>query len=240
MRLHRFIGDFDFAAQRVVARDPSLAGQLKNVLRLAPGDAVVLCDGKERDARATIAAIGKATVDFDVVAVEDNRAEPDVAVTLYCAVLKRENFELAAQKAVEAGVSTIVPVVSRRTVKLDPRRDRALKIMKEAAEQSGRGIVPALAEPLTLPKALAHAEANGLNLFFELGAPPVAASVPSKAPARIGVFIGPEGGWEPDETALAKDAGCAVVGLGARTLRAETAAIVAVYLAVAAGEPGAG
>ncbi len=235
MRLHRFIGDFDFSSQRLSVRDAGLRNQLENVLRLEPGDAVELCDGAGKDARARVVAFGKATVDFDVDEVRANAAESPIDVVLYCAILKRENFEVVAQKATETGVRAIVPVLSNRTVKQQLRADRLEKIIREAAEQSGRGIVPSLREPLRFSDALDDAaDGNASNVLFELGARQYAPA--ATAPGdRVGVFIGPEGGWDDAEVAAARKRGFLVAGLGARTLRAETAATVAVWLAVMGG-----
>lgn len=71
-------------------------------------------------------------------------------VILYCAILKHENFELVVQKATEAGIKEIAPIITTRTIKLDIRKDRLEKIIKEAAEQSGRGVVPVWNWPLNL------------------------------------------------------------------------------------------
>lgn len=236
MRLHRFIGTFDFGDQRLSVRDAGLRNQLENVLRLEAGDAVELCDGAGRDARARIVSFGKATIDFDIEEIRDNVAEPAIDVTLYCAILKRENFEIVAQKGTEAGIHALVPVLSARTVKQQARPDRLEKIMREAAEQSGRGIVPALREPLRFADALDDAaNRNGTNVMFELGAKPYAPAHASPG-SRVGIFIGPEGGWDDGEVAAGRERGLVIAGLGARTLRAETAATVATYLAVMSGE----
>lgn len=235
MRLHRFVGEFDFSSQRLSVRDAGLRNQLENVLRLEPGDAVELCDGAGKDARARVVAFGKVTVDFDIDEVRENTAESPIDVVLYCAILKRENFEVVAQKATEAGVLVLVPVLSARTVKQQLRADRMEKIIREAAEQSGRGVVPTLREPLRFADALDDAtNGNASNVMFELGAKPYAPAAAAPG-TRIGVFIGPEGGWEETEVAAARERKFLIAGLGARTLRAETAASVASWLAVMSG-----
>lgn len=235
MRLHRFIGDFDFSSQRLSVRDAGLRNQLENVLRLEPGDAVELCDGAGKDALARVVTFGKATVDFDVDEVRENAAESPIDVILYCAILKRENFEVVAQKATEAGVRALVPVLSSRTVKQQSRADRLEKIIREAAEQSGRGVVPTLNDPLRFADALDDAaNGNAANVLFELGAKPYAPAAAGPG-TRVGIFIGPEGGWDDDEVAAARERKFLIAGLGARTLRAETAACVATWLAVMSG-----
>jgi 16S rRNA (uracil1498-N3)-methyltransferase len=234
MRLHRFIGDFTLAPGRITTRDAGLANQLANVLRMRAGDAVVLCDGNGQDALATIVAIGRAEVEFDIQEIHPSVAEPTARVTLYLAVIKRENFELAVQKAVEAGVTAIVPVITSRTVKHGLRLDRLTKIAREAAEQSGRGTVPAISEPQKLDAAFAAANQQALRAFFDLGGAPAMAALVSAKAQEVELFIGPEGGWESAERESAEARGFHIMGLGARTLRAETAAIVATYLATSA------
>ncbi|HTM68863.1 MAG TPA: RsmE family RNA methyltransferase [Candidatus Binatia bacterium] len=236
MRIHRFVIDAALASGPLTVRDAGLRNQLENVLRLAPGDALELCDGKGMEASASVLGFGKTSVDFAVDEVRRNAAESLVRAALYLAVLKRENFELAAQKATEAGASRIVPVVSRRTVKTGLKQDRLARIVKEATEQSGRGIVPAVSEPLSFKEALEDAAANDRNIFFELGGSPFAPGPSGRA--SVGLFIGPEGGWDDAETAAAREHGAVIASLGPRVLRAETAAAVASYLAARSGEEG--
>lgn len=237
MRLHRFIGDYDLRAGSLSVTDAGLANQLKNVFRLASGDAVILCDGRGHEAQAAIEGFGKASVDFAIEEVRPVDTESPVEVTLYCAVLKRENFDWVAEKAVECGVTTLVPVLSERTVKLGLREDRLEKIMREAAEQSGRGVLPQLAKAMTFKQAVSDASRQDLNVFFEIGLPLFnQADITSRQARRVGVFVGPEGGWTEDEVEVAKVTGFLAAGLGRRVLRGETAAAVAVFLAATAGE----
>ena len=143
--------------------------------------------------------------------------------------MKKENFEIAVQKAVEVGVKEIVPIITARTVKFGLNKERLEKIIKEAAEQSGRGILPNLNEAIDFDKAIIEAKnKNEVNLFFQIGYPPLGHSM-SKF-KKIGVFVGPEGGWTEEETKIAQSNGFTLVGLGKTILRAETAAIIASYL----------
>jgi 16S rRNA (uracil1498-N3)-methyltransferase len=236
MRTHRFIVDAPLAVGQLTVHGTGLANQLANVLRLDVGDAVTLCDGKGMEASAAILSLAKNGVDFAVDSVMKNAAESDVRVTLYCAVLKRENFEVACQKATEAGAARIVPVVSRRTVKTGFRIDRLEKIVREAVEQSGRGVVPDIAEPKSFKEALADAEANALNVIFAVGGTPLDRIAVPDGAVRVGAFIGPEGGWDEDEVSACRERGFAVASLGPRVLRAETAAVVATHLLAARGD----
>ncbi|HEY4477638.1 MAG TPA: RsmE family RNA methyltransferase [Candidatus Paceibacterota bacterium] len=229
MKFHRFIVDFSVNTRRFVIGDHKIVRQLHSVLRLRPGEAIMLSDGKGMEAHATIVAYTKKGCEVDVTTIRKNENEPVVQVALYASLLKKENFEFVLEKAAEIGVSEIIPVISRRTVKLALKEARAEKIIREASEQSGRGSIPKLFGPMSLKEAFFHAKKNHVNIFFEPSAPYLARS--PRAPS-IGVFIGPEGGWDQSEIGEARKADFLLSSLGPLILRAETAAIVASYLAV--------
>ncbi len=229
MRLHRFIGEFDFSKGTMEISDHGLINQIKNVFRLKEGDELILCDGKKQEALARITEISKNALGLKIERTQENKNEPENQIFLYCSILRKENFELAAQKATEAGVAEIFPLVTRRTVKTAINLERLEKIVKEAAEQSGRGIVPKIHKPITLNDALRHAEANSTNIFFRPSGMPV--SKVKIYPPKVGVFIGPEGGWDDAETAAAEGTKMTMITLGKLILRAETAAAVGTYLA---------
>lgn len=228
MRLHRFILNLDLADDRLVISDFETTNQIRNVLRLEAGDRFVVCDGKGKEATAQVVSADKNVV-AEVLDRREVASESAARAVLYCAVLKRENFELVAQKATECGVAAIVPVISTRTVKLGVKRDRLQKIAREASEQSGRGIVPEILEPMPLKQAIVHAAENGVNILFEPGAPLF--QQPKNDKQKTGLFIGPEGGWDDAEVEQLRAAGYHIAGLGPRVLRAETAAIVASFIA---------
>ncbi|MDO8443182.1 MAG: RsmE family RNA methyltransferase [bacterium] len=240
MRLNRFFGNFDLKAETIKSSDEELINQLKNVLRLNNGDEIILCDGKLNEASCVIESIGRSEVVFKIVKVWQNKKEFSADIILYCSVLKRENFELVIQKAVELGVKEIVPIIAKRTIKLGLRADRAQKIIKEAAEQSGRGILPILRQEMPFADAVRSAESNDLNLFCELDKKPISDSgIDFSKYKKIGVFIGPEGGWDEEELQVVNNppsqgsgraSNFKVVGLSPFTLRAETAAIAALSI----------
>ncbi|MEK7110295.1 MAG: RsmE family RNA methyltransferase [Patescibacteria group bacterium] len=235
MHLQRFFGEFDLAGRALRVTDRELLSQWKNVLRLKAGDRVVLADGAGNESVAALRSFTKDGAEFDILERMRNFAEPARQVVLYCAILKRENFEFVAQKATEAGVADIVPLVTGRTVKLGMKLERLEKIIKEAAEQSGRGIVPRLRAPVSFQDAVDMAAEDGrLNLFFHTDG---AAGLPNdiSEAEEVNVWIGPEGGWDEAEAAAARFAEFRFTSLGLLTLRAETAAVIATYL-VAHGE----
>ncbi len=245
MKNHRFIGDFSLKIGNLKLRDDELFNQARNVLRLKVGDEIILGDGKLNEARAKIKGYERGVVDVEILAINRNQNESKNHVVLYCSILKKENFELVVQKATEVGISEIVPIITARTVKLDVRKDRLEKIIKEAAEQSGRGVVPILHDPIDFEKAIFGVDKSSINFFFDKSGEVFQhrksggftmltyKSDPSPNSYKlipIHIFIGPEGGWNLQEIEAAKIAGFEIISLGKLTFRAETAAIIASYI----------
>ncbi len=235
MKVHRFIGNFNLDKKISAITDKEIYNQIKNVLRLRQGEEIILGDGKGREALAEIKDFGKQSVGVNVLRTEANQNEPEMKPVLYAAVLKKENFELVAAKAVEAGVAEIIPVVTARTIKTNLRVDRLEKIIREAAEQSGRGILPTFGKIMNFREAMRHAEGNDANLFFEINASRFEQrKLAIDVSRKVGFWIGPEGGWDEEEIKIAEEKNFQIVSLGKLTLRAETAAIIATYLVASA------
>jgi 16S rRNA (uracil1498-N3)-methyltransferase len=215
------------------------ARQLATVIRARPGDHVVVLDGEGQEYEVELTTVRKDVATGRVIDQRPGRGEPRTRVVLYQSLLKGDKLDWVVQKAVEVGVSEIVPVLTTRCVADDlspSRRARLQRIAQEAAEQSGRARVPAIGELQTLGQAIAGLRIPGAipwegERHHLLGS--VLASIRQAGGREIAVFVGPEGGYEPAEVDRARSAGVQPVSLGERILRAETAAIVAVALAVA-------
>lgn len=226
-KVHRFIGDWQLAHGNVRIDDENLAHQMRSVLKLVSGEEVILGDGKGMEAHCTILSHDRGAVTVNCTAIGRNANEPQAFVTLYCAVLKNEHFELAAAKATEIGVKEIVPVVTARTVKLNLRTDQVERIVREAAELAGRGVIPVVRDVTPWDRALSDASRNDANLFLDPEGK--AFDGLGRGNRKVGIFIGPEGGWDESERRAAHDYGMRSVSLGPLILRAETAAVVASY-----------
>jgi 16S rRNA (uracil1498-N3)-methyltransferase len=177
-------------------------------------------------------------------------SEPQLHLTLFQSRLRQNKFELILQKGTELGAASFVPVVTERSLNRQMalkqnKKNRWQRIIREAAEQSGRGLIPELTQPLDFDAALEAAQTSQLAMIpwtgeKEKSIPGVlAASQPSASqPMRsIALFLGPEGGFSEAEIQAAQAANIIPITLGPRILRAETAAIVAITLAMsAAGE----
>lgn len=235
MAIQRFFGNFDFLKEEINKKieisDKNIIHQIKNVLRLKIGDEIILCDEKSNEAVSEIIDIKKNSLNLKIKKVFKNNNELEKDVILYCAILKKENFELVVQKAVEIGLKEIIPVISKRTIKLNLKYDRLEKIIKEAAEQSGRGMLPVLHKATDFKKAVEAAKQNNINLFFDISGKKIAENQFKLNQEKIGLFIGPEGGWDTEELEFAKNNKFEILNFGKLTLRAETAAIIASFIA---------
>jgi len=225
MKIHRFIGDFDLSGKTATILGDT-GNQIRSVLRLSKGEKIILSDGKGKETMCEITLIDHKRVLVNVGETSSPERELEKKIVLFASIIKKENFELIAQKAVECGVAKIVPVISERTVKLGLNMERLEKIVREAAEQSGRVMIPEVVGPVTFAEALAQVE--GRVIFFHLGGKEI--SFGQKSGEAVSVFIGPEGGFSDCEAEEAKNIGAEITSLGSLTLRAETAAIIASYI----------
>ena len=242
--MHRFFVDGPLIPGEELALPREVAQQVSRVLRLRAGDTIALLDGSgwQYPVELTGLAAGQAT--GRVGAGQPIETEPAVAITLYAAPLKGDHYAYTLQKATEIGTAAFVPIVTARTVAGEAsatKLERWRRIVREAAEQSGRGRIPPVSAPRPFADACWDAAEAGLALIpWEeehgrgLRATIAAWATEHGPPARLGLFIGPEGGFTVQEIAIARDAGIIPVTLGKRILRAETAAAVATALTLAA------
>lgn len=228
MKLHRFIGAFDLSKKELEILNPENIKQIKDVLRLKEGDVIVVSDGKGKSSEVTLLSLTPDKIKCRVEGAEGNKEE-GARVNLYLSILKKENFELAAQKAVEAGVWSITPIITERTIKTGLNEKRIKKIILEASEQCGRSFVPVLSPTLNFENALAFGSASEDKIIFHPGGDLYQADKNTRSSS---IFIGPEGGFTEREIKIAQDSGYAVASLGPLTLRGETAAVIATYRAV--------
>lgn len=229
----RFFIDSDCEVGSVL----DLAGDELNhlrVLRLRPGDEVVLCkDGM--DYRHSIHSIDKSAARLIARSCEENRAEPSVLCSVFIAHAKSDKIEHVVMKAVELGAFEIVVFPSARCVsrpdaaQLPGKLVRWRKIARSAAEQSGRGIIPAVRAEDTFNSAIDRASAADTKLFLyenERGFS-IKTALDSIPHRTVSIVSGPEGGFEPAEVQYAQDMGMSIASLGPRILRCETAPLAA-------------
>jgi len=219
---------------------PQTEGEhLARVMRLGSGDVVHVFDGRGHEWRATVARVGRTGVSVDALEPVEPAPEPRVRVTLVQAVLKGDKMDDLLRDATMLGVAAIHPLLTERTDVPPPafsgshRLERWHRIVISSVKQCGRAVVPALAPPLRLTEYLSSPCAGVRLMLVEPEANPAgeltsdAALRQSGAGGDVHVLVGPEGGWAPEELALARQHGCLLVTFGRRTLRADAAPLVA-------------
>ncbi|MGL4344264.1 MAG: 16S rRNA (uracil(1498)-N(3))-methyltransferase [Cellulosilyticaceae bacterium] len=210
---------------------------IKNVLRLNLEDEIIINDRQGHDYKCIIKIMDQNAIHADIQEKQDSTAEPLTQVTLFQSLIKGEKMDWVIQKAVEIGVSEIVPLItSRCVVKLEGAKKVAVKverwnkIAESAAKQSGRGIVPIVREPLSIEEAINYVQANQIKSFIpyekEEGTG-IKSILEAQHLLKYGIFIGPEGGFTEDEVDLAMSNHIQSITLGKRILRSETASLVA-------------
>jgi len=222
---------------RHVHFDADQAHQMRRVLRLRPGDRVLVLDGRQWKYDVTLEEVGNTRAVGRLGERTAAAGEPAVRLTLYQSLLRREKFEWVLQKGTELGVAAFVPVITRRSLVRDAedvtpeKLGRWRRIIKEAAEQSGRGVLPDLSPPIPFAAALEAAGRPALIAWEgESDANLHAALQTHVGATEVALFVGPEGGYEPEEIAAARRASVIPVTLGRRVLRTETAAVVGAAL----------
>ncbi len=231
MKMHRFFVEHTIGDEReITVVDEKLLHQWRDVLRLEPGDPVILFDGSGSDFLCELALVSRSEAKLRLVRKVEREKE-NLNVYLCMSLIKNDNFELVLEKGTELGVTHFVPILAERSVKRALNMDRARTIIKEASEQSGRAVLPELHEVTTLDQVV---EKFPIHFFachpesdkFKYALPLFSKDEP------IGILIGPEGGFTSNEIEFFKQKGIPLLGLGTNTLRAETAAIAVLSLVV--------
>lgn len=217
---------------------------ISKVLRYGQGDEIEVCDSNGHEYICRIESIDKTRIDLSIVDEVDINRESRIRVSLYQGVPKSTKMDIILQKLTEAGVDEIVLVNTKRSVvnikgdKADKKFDRWERIIYEAAKQCKRGLIPKLRGILTFKEALEDMGKNDINICpYEvekslgikeaLQTDQVKRILENKDEVRVGIFIGPEGGFAEEENEMVKAAGIASVTMGPRIFRTETASIVA-------------
>lgn len=233
--MHRFMVDPENISGRTVRIEGSDLKHLNQVLRLKKGDIIKVFDGKGTEYTARLAEVGKDKAFAVIEETHEASTEPRVRLTLYQGLPKMDKMELIIQKAVELGVYRIVPVITQRTVvqpdgqSAEKRLARWNRIAVEAAKQCGRAYVPEISKPLAMREVLE--DFGGYDLSIALyenekkGLKELLKCYNINDVGKMALFVGPEGGFAPDEADAMHRAGIRTAGLGGRILRTETAAI---------------
>ena len=233
--MYQFFIEDENAAEDFVTIEGSDVNHIKNVLRMKPGEKIRVCTRNGQNYFCSISDITESFVRADILEKEAESTELPCRIYLFQGLPKADKMELIIQKAVELGAYSVVPVSTRRcVVKLDNKKaekkvSRWQQIAESAAKQSKRMLVPEVHSVMTFKEALVYAkELDVLLIPYELakGMKETKELIRSIEPGKsIGVFIGPEGGFEEQEVADAMEAGAKPITLGHRILRTETAGL---------------
>jgi len=223
MRLHRFYINQKIQGDKLRIDDSELLNQWGKVFRLKAGDKAIIFDGSGFEYEAEFELLTKKEV---VLKVGESKAVRDSKISLHIfqSIIKKDNFELIVQKCTEIGATAFHPIISERSEKKDLNTERLQKIAKEASEQSGKGKLPEVFEPTRLENAIENFDGELLLLDFNGDRLDPHVREDDRG-GKIGILIGPEGGWSDKEKEYFKQKGIKAVSLGAPVLRAETAAI---------------
>jgi 16S rRNA (uracil1498-N3)-methyltransferase len=240
MSIYRFFISPEWINEGQVSLIEGTAHQIRHVLRMQVGDRLIVLDNSGWEREVELTRLTKNVVMGRVVKERLATGEPRTKISLYQGVLKAQKFEWVLQKGTELGLIEFTPVVCERSVvgdleDVDRKLGRWARIIREAAEQSGRGRLPLLRPALLFAPACQRAKrSGGLALVpwegekaISLKAALTADDAGEDRPFSISIFVGPEGGLTQDEIKAARGYGLQPVGLGPRILRAETAGLVA-------------
>lgn len=232
--MYRFyVGQNQIEGDKVYIRDTDV-NHIKNVLRLERGDWLVACDGMGKDYICRLQSLSQDCVVLSVEKIQESGTELDTQITLFQGIPKKDKMEFIIQKAVELGVYEIVPVMMKRCVvklvgqdKQQKKLQRWQAVAEAAAKQCDRGIVPRVHLPVTMQQAFDTAASLEYNMIpYELqDGIETSREIVEEAckKSSVGIFIGPEGGLEPEEVKQAVSIGAKPITLGRRILRTETA-----------------
>ena len=233
--MHRFFAEPGQIGEKEIVITGADVNHIRNVLRMRADEEVLIADGQGAEYRCKLIELNENEVRAQILWKLDGNAELASAITLFQGLPKSDKMDLIVQKCVELGVDRIVPVSTKRAVvKLDAKKEETrLKrwntISESAAKQSGRGVIPEVSGVMSFEKALEEAKKLEVLLIPYERAEHMAETRRVMGEIRpgqsVGIFIGPEGGFEESEVEEAVAAGAKAITLGRRILRTETAGL---------------
>lgn len=230
----RFFSDNIFEDKIVIDQEDSK--HIKKVLRMKIGDELIVSSSHKMDYQCVISSLDGENVELEIISNKQNETEPTVEVVLYQALPKSDKMDLIMQKAVELGVTKIVPILTKRCVSRPDEKSmkkkivRYQKIVKEAAKQCGRGIIPVVDEMKTFEQVIQNPDnLEKMIIFYEGGGERIN-DIVSQNQKSVGIIIGSEGGFDLEEVEKAVDNGILKATLGKLILRCETAPLTAISI----------
>lgn len=236
---HFFVEESQIHGSEIIIEGTDV-NHIKNVLRMKPGEEVMISDGTDKHYICSIVTISEEQVAARIVDIDTNTTELPVKLYLFQGLPKADKMEFIIQKSVELGVYEIIPVAMKRcVVKLDVKKEKSKiarwrGIAESAAKQSKRMVIPNISSVMNFKEAVAYAKSLDYNIIpyeFANGMEKSKQVVKSLGQYKsVGIFIGPEGGFEEAEIAYAKENNMQIISLGKRILRTETAGLTALSI----------
>lgn len=234
--MHRFFVEADCIKGMNALVDGPVAWQIAKVLRLRTGSRVVLMDNSGYEYVVSIQVVSSSRMEGEILESRLGIGVHSPQLTLYQGILKGDKWGMVLQKCTEIGISSFVPIFCRRSVPKDSaswtrgKFPRWLSILTEAAEQCGSARIPTLEQPMSIKSAIACSQGMRLmawegekkNGFREA----IVGHMETIKKDGLSLFVGSEGGFDPEEVEEARDEGVVTVSLGRRVLRGETAGLV--------------
>ena len=236
MRIPRIYTPQPLAPQQSLRLEPRASRHVLTVLRLKTGAPLMLFDGSGREFEARLDGAENHHARVSIAAEHAVHSESPLRITLVQGISRGERMDYTLQKAVELGVTEIIPVLTERSVvRLDAeqavhKREHWQQLVIGACEQSGRVCVPPVGMPRPLNEVLSEPASAELSLLLHPAADAKLSALAAPVHNQLRLLVGPEGGLSATEIAAAQRAGFTVVQLGPRVLRTETAALVALSL----------
>lgn len=238
--MRRFFIDPGQIRQSKASIAGSDARHIRNVLRLKPGDRILLVDGKGVEHEARISGIVSGRVEADIIRSYSPESDRSLRITVAQGFLKERKMDVLVRQLTELGIHRWMPYIAGRSVarpdarRLGKRKERWEKIAREAVKQCRRTRIPEIGSLLTFDEMLDYGEPFDIRIFFWEKARDPLCRIPSDRRAektrRAFVVLGPEGGLTDREADQAKERGFAATALGPRILRADTATLAACAL----------
>ncbi len=234
--MDRFFAGQENLWEEEVVLEGQQAHQICNVLRKKVGEHIIVLDNHGFEYEIELKTIGKEKITGQIKEKRTAGGEPNVKITLYQSLLSREKFEWVLQKCTEVGVKRFVPIVTERSIVRQElikanKIGRWRQIIQEAAEQSARGRMPELEKAASFEEAIARLDDSDYKIMAHTQSQSVSLrqylNNSNKKIKSIALFIGPEGGFTENEVQSARKNDIALISLGQRILRTETAAVVA-------------
>lgn len=234
---HFFISPEQVQKEQVIITGPDVT-HISRVLRMGPGDVITVLDGRGNGYRVRLTVITRSQAEGIILEQFTPGGEAPLRVTLVQGLSKGDKMDIIIQKGTELGVSRVVPLHCRRSVvqltpqKAGERQQRWQRIALEAAKQCRRALIPRVTAVMDLPSALDLLAPDTLALMPWEGerGRGLKGVLQGQSSREVVVFIGPEGGFDPAEVALARQRGVLPVSLGPRILRTETAGLAVVAM----------